>query len=603
MRRIAIVLFALASTRAATQPNGSRIYQTHCASCHDAAGATRIPSRATLQKMSSSAILKALTVGVMKQQGAGLSEDERAAVAGWLAKAEAAPASARELTNACPAGWKEPSTGASWTSWGADAGNWRFQNAAQAGLGAAQVPRLKLKWAFGVPKVTTMRSQPAVFRGRLFLGGDNGIVYALDAATGCVLWETHTKQPRSGMVIGRAGDVDAVFFGDTAGSVTALAVDSGRMLWSTRAGDHPAALITGTPAYAEGRLYVPVSSYEELSAVFPGYKCCTFRGSVVALDAANGNVLWRAPTIEKTAAPQPKDAAGVVMLGPSGAAIWSSPTVDAKLGRLYITTGDNYSQPPTDTSDALLAFDLQTGKRVWSRQFTKDDIYNISCDIPGKRNCPFTRGGDFDFGSSAILVSLAQGKRELLLGEKSGMIYAVDPDAQGRLLWKARAGEGGSLGGVQWGPATDGASVYVAVSDLRFDKSTRPGKLVLDPTQGGGIAAYRVTDGNEEWKTPSPGCGSRRPCSPAQSAAVTAIPGVVFSGSLDGHIRAYDAASGNIVWDFDTERDFTSVNGVPARGGSLDVGGPVIAGGMVYVSSGYPQYGGMNGNVLLAFGL
>jgi polyvinyl alcohol dehydrogenase (cytochrome) len=277
-------------------------------------------------------------------------------------------------------------------------------------------------------------------------------------------------------------------------------------------------------------------------------------------------------------------------------AIWSAPTIDAAKRRIYVGTGDNYSEPDTETSDAVVALDLDSGKILWSVRFDKDDVYKIDCGDPPKAGCSPPGNPEFDIGASPILVPLPRGKRVLVLGQKSGLVYGVDPDAHGKLLWHARAGVGGLLGGVQWGPATDGTNVYVAVSDLAF-AGRGP-----DPEKGGGISAYHVRDGKLRWKTPPPGCGDRRPCSPAQSQAITAIPGVVFSGSLDGHLRAYSAIDGKIIWDFDTARSFDAVNGVPAKGGSLDVGGPVIAGGMMFVVSGYPGFGAMPGNVLLAFG-
>ncbi len=189
-----------------------------------------------------------------------------------------------------------------------------------------------------------------------------------------------------------------------------------------------------------------------------------------------------------------------------------------------------------------------------------------------------------------------------MLGQKSGMIYAIDPDAQGKLLWQQRAGRGGALGGIEWGLVTDGETLFVALSDIAFKQSGGPAKLMIDSKAGGGLAAYRADSGQLVWKAPAPDCGDRQPCSPAQSAPVSAMPGVVFSGSLDGHVRAYSATDGHVTWDFDTERSFDTVNHVPAAGGSVDVAGPVIAEGMVFVSSGYSQYGGKGGNVLLAFG-
>ena len=504
---------------------------------------------------------------------------------------------ADQLANRCAAGVKpSPADAPAWTGWSPDLANWRYQPAAQGGLSAADVPRLKLKWAFGIPNVRIVRSQPALYRGRVYVSGNDGSVYALDAATGCAFWvATGPKPVRSGMVIGKAGSTEAVFFGDAGGAVYALDADSGKFLWRTQADDHPAATITGTPTYLGGRLYVPVSSGEEQSRRRPDYECCTFRGSVVALDAATGKVFWQAYMAAEKPAPHGKTKDGRTILGPSGMAIWSAPTIDVAKHRIYVGTGDNYSEPDTATSDAVVALDLKTGKLLWSTQFTKEDIFKIECGTPPAANCAEPTVPEFDLGASPILVSLSHSKRVLMLGQKSGMVYAVDPDARGKLLWHQRAGVGGLLGGVQWGMATDGSSGYVAVSDLAF-QGRGP-----DPTKGGGISAYRVADGAPLWKTPPPGCGDRRPCSPAQSQAITAIPGAVFSGSIDGHLRAYSAEDGKIIWDFDTARSFDAVNGVPAKGGSLDVGGPVVAGGMVFVVSGYPGFGAMPGNVLLAF--
>jgi polyvinyl alcohol dehydrogenase (cytochrome) len=513
------------------------------------------------------------------------------------ATTKASPVPAEQLANRCAPDLKPaPANSPEWSGWGVNPANWRFQPAANAGISAADVPRLKLKWAFGIPNVRIVRSQPAIYGGRVYVSGNDGSVYALDAATGCTFWATATPKPvRSGMLVGKSGSVYAVFFGDADGSIYALDANSGQFLWRTQADSHPAATITGTPSYLNGRLYIPVSSGEEQSRRRPGYECCTFRGSVVAMDAASGKILWQTYMAAETPSPHGKTPDGHTIFAPSGMAIWSSPTIDVAKKRIYVGTGDNYSEPDTETSDAVVALDLKTGKLLWSAQFDKDDIYKIECGTPPAVGCAPPAVPEFDLGASPILVALAHGKRVLFLGQKSGMVYAVDPDARGALLWHQRAGVGGLLGGVQWGPATDGASFYVAVSDLAFQ-----GRGV-DPIKGGGISAYQVSDGKLLWKTPPPGCGDRRPCSPAQSQAVSAIPGAVFSGSIDGHLRAYATADGKIIWDFDTAQSFDAVNKVPAKGGSLDVGGPVIASGMIFVVSGYPGFGAMPGNVLLAF--
>ncbi len=499
-----------------------------------------------------------------------------------------------------------------WNGWGAGSAQRRFQPAAMAQLGAAQVPRLKLRWAFGFSGAARAFGQPAVVGGRLFVGSDNGQVHALDAATGCIHWVFTADGPvRTAISIGPGPRGWTAYFGDQSGHAYAVDALSGRLLWRRRVHPHAAAIITGAPLLFEGLLLVPVSSYEELSGAAPGYPCCSFRGGVVALDAETGQPRWTA--FSMTAEPAPTAGGDRPGLGPSGAAVWSSPTIDPVTRLVYATTGNAYSGPPNDGSNAIVAFRLDTGARVWARQMTAGDVYTVACQnqAPGSGNCPQPAGPDLDFGASAMLVHLQAGRRALIAGQKSGVVHAVDPDRGGALLWQTRVGRGGQLGGVQWGSASDDERVYVAVSDLRLKPVAAdvPGaqpspfgvSLLLDPEAGGGLVALDPGSGEVLWRTPHPGCQKRPGCSPAQSAAVTVIPGVVFSGGVDGHLRAYAAADGRIVWDVDTRRDYPTVNGVPARGGSIDGPGPVVVGGMLFLNSGYGIFGGTPGNVLLAF--
>jgi polyvinyl alcohol dehydrogenase (cytochrome) len=364
--------------------------------------------------------------------------------------------------------------------------------------------------------------------------------------------------------------------------------------------DFPVAHITGSLLFHKGRVYVPVASGEEGAGASPNYECCRFRGSMVALDASTGKQIWKTYTIEaphKTT----KNKIGTQLWGPSGAPIWSSPSIDVQHNALYATTGDNYSDPTSRMSDAFMAFDLDSGKILWSRQMTPADAYTSACRLPDKTNCPQSNGPDFDFSSGPILVTLANGKRELVAGQKSGLVHAVDPDNQGELLWSVRVGKGGTNGGVQWGSATDGTNVYVALADLGRIVVPYSLSTDVDPNKGGGMFALNLATGKQVWYTPPAPCGDRKRCSPAQSAAVTAIPGVAFSGSVDGHLRAYSAADGSVLWDADTVAPYKTVNGVEAHGGSMDGPGPVIGGGMLFVNSGYSAGGGMPGNVLLAF--
>ena len=551
--------------------------------------------------MSATAILKALDSGVMREQAQGLSTSERAEIAEYLgtpsssARETAAQASSGYCKNAAPTN----SSGRSdWNGFGAGLANTRFQTAEAAGLSATDVPKLRLKWAFGLGDVTNARGQPVIVGGRLFAETVAGKLYALDANSGCLYWTFDAEAPiRSGVIAGKS----AVYFGDAKANAYAVDIATGKLLWKTHVEDHPAAMITDAPSLYDHILYLGVSSLEEVTGQKKDYECCTFRGSVAALDTSTGKILWKTYTITDEPKPTTKSA-GVRQWGPSGAAVWSTPTVDVKRNVIYVSTGDNYSDPTTDTSDAVLALERETGKLLWSRQVTAKDAYNLACNHPGPGNCPASSGPDFDFGQPPILVWLPNGKWELVIGQKSGVAYGIDPDQQGKILWQTRVGKGSSLGGSQWGSAADAEHMYVAVGDIAFRATKEdPSKYEVDPEKGGGLFALDLRSGEKIWSaTPQP-CGERKNCSPAQMGAVSVIRGVVFEGSMDGHLRAYATATGDIVWDFDTEQEYVTVNGQKAHGGSLDAGGPAIVGGMVYAYSGYGQWSGMPGNVLLAF--
>lgn len=609
--------------------DGATVYNAHCATCHDSA-AERVPPQSALRAMSVPRMLAALESGVMKTVGDTLTAQERYAVAIYLAtpaaKAVPVPASgfcSGEAQGPSPARLSEAASG--WSGWSTDATNTRFQRAAAAGITAADVPKLKLKWAFGLGDQADARSQPAVLGNRIFFGTQDGAVYSLDARSGCIHWTAKADGDiRSALVVGpiaasgpankrgakstsKNGRQMAVYFGDRHANAYALDAATGKLLWKVHVEDHFAALITAAPLLHNGVLYVTVASFEEILPPLPTYACCTFRGSVVALNAATGERLWKTYTVAQAPQPTEKNKAGAQMYGPSGASVWSTPTFDEKQNAVYVGTGNNYSAPSTNTTDAVLALDAKTGAILWSRQLATGDDFNNSCSIPGSANCPGEPGTDSDVGQPPILVSLANGHRVLAVAQKSAMVYALDPDKQGQILWQMRVGKGGVLGGSEWGSASDGQNIYVALSDLRIkgavpDSSPQGYHLQPDATQGGGLFALRLNTGEQVWDAQPPlVCGDRAGCSPAESQAVSAIPGAVFSGSLDGHLRAYSSATGEILWDVDTVRDYTTVNGEAAHGGSLDGPGPVIAGGMLYVSSGYAQFGGTGGNVLLAF--
>jgi polyvinyl alcohol dehydrogenase (cytochrome) len=567
--------------------SGEDVYNTHCASCHD---------RETFKKMPSARILHALESGVMSAV-APLAKEEREAVAAYLGSSAASNLGPeafcrdRKVT-------LNSSTKLAWNGWSTSPGNTRYQPAESAGLTIEQVRNLKLKWAFGFDGDLTSFSQPAVLDGQVFVGSSAGIVYALSAATGCIEWMFQGSGPvRTAITVASVGARHAVLFGDQSAWFYAVEAETGKLLWKKKVDEHPAARVTGSPAVHDGVVFIPVSSWEENFAIQADYRCCTFRGSVVALRVRDGVQVWKTYTVLEAPAEHGK------AMGPSGVSVWSAPTVDAKRGVLYATTGNNYSEPSTNLSDSVLAMDLATGRVVWSRQVTPKDIFSGCTACMAELGD--AKGSDFDFGSSAILVSL--GSRDLIVaGQKSGVVWALDPDRKGEVVWQTRVAKGSSHGGVQWGMASDGRNVYAPIADgdlRRIPNADGVAQRVMDPNDGGGLAALRVTDGSIAWRAaPARVCAGIPGCSPSQLAAATAIPGVIFSGALDGHIRAYSAEDGKVIWDFNTLREFPTVNGVKANGGALNGGGPVVANGMVLVNSGYDHFGSITGNVLLAFG-
>jgi len=580
--------------------SGETVFQQRCASCHDS-GDPRIPRRDELKKLTVTTITRTLDFGLMASIASPMRRDERDAVAAFLGMPGGNATSPAKAFCTDRSVKIDDQAKAVWNGWSPSLANTRYQSADLAGLSVTQVPRLKLKWAYGYDGDIVAFSPPTVLGNQLFVGSAGGVVQALHLDSGCVQWTYQaTGGVRAAIRVVPLGDKHALLFGDQVGWFYALEAETGRQLWKKRPEIHEAVRLTASPVAYKDLVYVPVSSWEENRPINSAYPCCTFRGSVVAYRIKDGTQVWKTYTIRD----KPKvtgKSEGVDTWGPSGASIWSAPTIDPKRGVMYVTTGDNFSAPATDMSDSILALELNTGRIVWAKQTLPGDIWTSGCNSKG--NCP---GPDYDYGSSALLERLENGRDVLLAGQKSGVVYALDPDKKGQILWQVRGGQGGINGGVQFGMASDGQKVYAATSDVvrgtpyKDPLDARP--TPLDPKQGGGLTALRIGTGERVWYVPPSTCGARPDCSPAQAAAVTAIPGVVFSGSLDGHLRAYSAEEGKILWDFDTVRDYETVNGVRASGGALNGPGAVVVGGMLFVNSGYGRNGGMAGNVLLAFG-
>lgn len=637
----ASVLAPLSAHAQASAPNGEALFNARCKACHDPA-VDRAPSRAALAVLPPGRIVEALTNGVMAPMGAGLSAEEKQAIATYLTAQPAAGPDAHPASNenkllsstfGAPAGsfgadvkCETPvppirETASDWGSVGFDARSRRFQR--HPGLATAEVPKLKLKWSFSM----VGGGMPTVVGDWLFTTNRNGKFYALDAKTGCVRWVTNGVASRTTPMIVKSAISPsgwATFVGERNRTVRAFDAQTGQELWrSEELEKNPVAAITGTPVVSGGQLFVPMSSGEEVAATQPKYPCCSFRGSLSALDLKTGKVQWKTFVITEPHRPTRLNSAGVRMQGPAGAAIWSAPTADPKRGLVYVATGDSYTEVPTKGADAIVAIEMATGKIRWNNQVTEGDNFILGCGANKGANCPIPEGPDYDFGASPILFKLPNGKDILLSGQKSGIAYGMDPDS-GRTLWSTRVGAGSALGGIQWGMAADDKRLYVANSDivgLFNEAAQKAGKAPLAP-EGAlppkpGLSAIDPATGQVLWTTPAPIAPCRYSggrgrdygegvCIRAQSAAPSVMPGVVFSGTMDGWLRAYDAATGKIIWaNSTTAQTYETVNQIKSQpGGSIDGLGPAIAGGMVFVMSGFDgaaRTGGNGVNVLLAF--
>ena len=628
MRRLGYLISAVALLLAAPAlatdavPDGATLYAARCAACHDHA-TDRTPSRETLAKNPPAFIARAMRTGAMAPMAEGLSKAEMAAIANYVGQVAGDPdpnaiwgPSAASLPLDGPRCDKPPApinlaAPARWNGWSPKPDNARYQT--NPGLKAADVPRLKLKWAFNYPG--SKNGQATILGDRLYVTSMSGAVYLLDAKTGCVHWrhvaEAATRSSVTIAALPKGGPTRyALFYSDWTKSAAALDADTGKLLWKTKIDDSPGLQMTGPPTVYGGRVFVPISSGIEAFAQDDRWECCKFRGSVVALDIATGQVLWKTYTTAQEPKPFRTNRLGRQMWGPSGGAVWAAPTIDAKRGLIYVGTSNSYTDVPYDGSDAVVAMDIATGRIAWKTQVLAGDNYLNGCwtgpnnDRTPAANCPAPVGPDFAIGNSPILIDLAPGRQLLVVGQKSGYVHALDPGANGRIVWQTRLSPGSALGGVEFGMASDGRTVFAGISDVIGGPKGKPG-----------LYAVRVADGHLVWATLGPTQATcrwgPRWCNGAVSQAVTLIPGVIFAGAYDGHFRAYRARDGKVIWDVDTGSQPTAVlGGKTAYGGVFDGAGPTVAGGMVYVHSGYAgrsgasggrDLTGTDGNLLLAF--
>jgi polyvinyl alcohol dehydrogenase (cytochrome) len=598
-----------AATSAPQRPGtelGFAVFETQCTRCHGnpAAAQTRAPDPASIRQMSPERIYEALTTGVMKTEAQPLTDAQKRGVAEFMSGRPLGSASegdVRRMTGRCarnPA-LAAPDSEPEWNGWGNGFDNAHFQTAGAAGLDERNVSRLELKWAFGFPRGVSAFAQPSIASGRVFVGSDIGFFYALDASSGCAYWSFEAlgsirTAASIARVTGRPGVKYAVYFGDNKANVYALDARTGDLLWRTKVEDHFAARITGAPTVSGGVVYVPVSASEGFAAATPSYPCCTFRGSVVALDASTGEPRWKSYVIPETPRPIGRNEQETQLWAPAGGSIWDAPTIDRVHRVLYVGTGDAETAPASPRSDSVLALDASDGHVEWSHQATPNDAWIGGCSgTHPPVACPRPLGPDRDIGNSPILRSLANGHRVVVFGTKDGRVVALDPDRSGAVVWRVQAvpNPRNTMVGVLFGGAADARNVYypLAVGTM----------VAVDLATGAIRWSVPLVDGHEQPEPPRPGAPGA--FSPSFSAAPTVIPGVVFVGGYDGRLIALSTQDGRKLWEFDTVRSYRTVNGVSGQGGSMGSAGPTVAGGMLFVGSGYAVTRGMAGNVLLAF--
>ncbi|MDH3551255.1 MAG: PQQ-binding-like beta-propeller repeat protein [Gammaproteobacteria bacterium] len=597
--------------------HGKVLYQQHCDACHSLPD-IKAPRLATLQQMPFTRLARSLEFGVMMQQAAHLSADDRYAISKYLSSRRADTRDKWIDEQSCSTGKVVAVSSGPEDNWGFGSGNRRSIETG-VDISPATVNKLALQWSLAIPGATEMRSQPVAANGILFMGTANGNVLAIDQDSGCIHWRFAADSSiRSSLNLDTTSDGKAtLFFADDLGTVYAVTADRGLLRWRTSLRWFPVSIVSGSLAFHEDRLFVPVSSFESALAGVDSYPCCRSHGGVAAINATNGEIIWdyhttaQAKTVGETRA-------GTDVWGPSGASVWTTPAVDVERGVLYVGTAQNMSPPATDNSDAVIALDIETGKQVWVFQALAGDVWNVACHLGGA-NCPEKSGPDFDFGGAIALTQDASGKDLIVAGQKSGHVYALDPDNKGAILWRQRLSMGTSNGGIHWGVATAGETVWVTIAD--------PPRQRVGYVPRPGVHALRLADGRVLWSLPvqrdcdfdaanaprvglvemlNAGAADPWPaCSYyyGHSAAPLYANGLVYAGALDGKLRILDAASGKLLRIIDTKRGYEASNGIEGHGGAIDLSGVVVDGRRLFVYSGYGMFGQMPGNVLLAYEL
>jgi polyvinyl alcohol dehydrogenase (cytochrome) len=619
--RIVILCLITVHTQAlertsAIENQGQDLFKRHCYHCHNGS-VPKAPHKYLLQEMPTRIIYQTLTTGAMKDIAANLADNQRRLIAEYLTQKKLGETieTHRPLkyceNNAQWFDYAQPVAASGWGIGSVD--NTRSITQDVAGLTAQDVKRLKLKWAFAFPSGMASRSLPAAAGGALFIGSKSGRVFAMDAKTGCVHWVFKASSTiraaisMSGWQGGQSRSSEqapTVYFGgNTTTEVYAVNAVTGELRWRTKVGSHRDAKLTGSPTLHTSEngnyLYVPLSSTEVLRTPAPSYSCCTFRGSVSKLNADTGEILWKSYVIPTVPTEQYKNAAGTAQWGPSGAGVWNSPTIDEKRGRLYVGTGENGSSP-TENGGAIVAINLSDGNIDWVMQTTPGEAYNMSCGLGRELNCPKEYKGriDLDFAASPVLLTNDNGKNIIVAAQKTGWIFGLDPDRNGKILWRTSVSRGDYNKGVLYGMAADQGNVFATVRDDRGNPLAGPYPGIDE------LGVYAIDAFSGKWKWSAP---VSRDCKNAQcrgySAALTTIPNVVFAPAKDGFFRALNSVTGELLWQFNTAQHYNTVNGTAAQGGSINGPGPIIVNGMVYLTSGDGFASAIDqlGNVLLAF--
>lgn len=599
---------------------GQAVYRAHCAACHDKPDETKSPAKATLGSMSYQVLSFALTKGKMQAQAAALTEETRGELINYLTGRTAASLDAWSAAMMCEGGRRavdlKPAPAVA--TYGFDARNTRTLSARQTGLTKARLGKLDLAWAIAFPEVTMIRSQGAVVGNTVFLPvAEASAMYALDVGVAdkpCIKWiyKTPGGAPlRTSAAYGTLADGRAVLaFSGLDSTVHVVDARTGQALWTKNVASYSYSLTTGTPRVLKDRIIVPVSQFEIMQAGDNKVTCCTNHGFVLSLEPATGKQQWRYDTMED-AGPVRDRGDGKMLYGPSGAPIWNSPVIDEARGLIYFGTGESNSPPAHRNTDALIAIRLKDGTEAWSHQATADDIFNVGCGLnpaPGRLNCvkaPETVFRDVDFGASLILGRLSGGKDLVFAGQKSGTVWALDPDT-GKVIWRRDIGTGAPNGGIHWGIAFENDTLYVPVAQVG---RPLPGGAPIDPALQSGMYAIDARTGAIKWHyTVKPDCADGRDKRAPRcernygfSGAPTVIDGAIVQGSLDGRLFVIDAKTGAELWRYDTLREYRTLNGVAGKGGSIDSASIVGVNGLVLVGSGYGMFGQAPGNVLLAF--